>query len=54
MDGDCEAACVEGVIFPILRHTYVSDALMDGMTIEILAEQLGHKDTRITSAITLT
>jgi hypothetical protein len=30
------------------RHTYASHALMAGMTIEVLAQQLRHKDTRIT------
>ena len=48
MDAACEAAAVEGVTFHILRHTYASHALMAGMTIEVLAQQLGHKDTRIT------
>jgi integrase len=48
MNEACEAAKVEGVTFHILRHTYASHALMAGMTIEVLAQQLGHKDTRIT------
>jgi integrase len=48
MNAACEAAKVEGVTFHILRHTYASHALMAGMTIEVLAQQLGHKDTRIT------
>jgi integrase len=48
MNAACEAAEVEGVTFHILRHTYASHALMAGMTIEVLAQQLGHKDTRIT------
>jgi len=49
MNAACEAAKVEGVTFHILRHTYASHALMAGMTIEVLAQQLGHKDTRITT-----
>jgi integrase len=48
MNAACDAANVEGVNFHILRHTYASHALMAGMTIEVLAQQLGHKDTRIT------
>ncbi len=48
MNSACDAAKVEGVTFHILRHTYASHALMAGMTIEVLAQQLGHKDTRIT------
>jgi len=48
MNAACEVAKVEGVTFHILRHTYASHALMAGMTIEVLAQQLGHKDTRIT------
>jgi len=48
MNAACELAKVEDVTFHILRHTYASHALMAGMTIEVLAQQLGHKDTRIT------
>ena len=48
MNAACEAANVEGVTFHILRHTYSSHAAMNGMPIEVLAKQLGHKDTRIT------
>jgi integrase len=48
MDAACEPAKLEGVTFHILRHTYASHSLMNGMTIEVLAQQLGHKDTRIT------
>jgi site-specific recombinase XerD len=44
----CEAAHIEGVSFHILRHTYASHAVMNGMPIEVLAEVLGHKDTRVT------
>jgi integrase len=49
MDAACEASGIEGVTFHILRHTYASHAVMDGMRIEVLAQQLGHKDTRITN-----
>jgi integrase len=48
MNNACEAAKIEGVTFHILRHTYASHSLMNGMTMEVLAQQLGHKDTRIT------
>ena len=48
MDAACEDAYIEGVTFHILRHTYASHAVMNGMPMEVLAEVLGHKDTRIT------
>jgi integrase len=48
MDAACELAKIEGVTFHILRHTYASHAVMNGMPIAVLSEQLGHKDTRIT------
>jgi integrase len=48
MNDACDAAKIEGVTFHIIRHTYASHSLMAGMTIEVLAQQLGHKDTRIT------
>jgi integrase len=48
MDAACESAKIEGVTFHILRHTYASHSVMNGMPIEVLAKNLGHKDTRIT------
>jgi integrase len=48
MDTACAMAKVEGVTFHILRHSYASHSLMAAMTIEVLAQQLGHKDTRVT------
>jgi integrase len=33
---------------PEKRHTYASLSLMGGMTLEVLSEQLGRKDSRIT------
>jgi integrase len=48
MDAACETAKIEGVTFHILRHTYASHSVMNGMPIEVLAKNLGHKDTRIT------
>jgi len=48
MDAACEAAKLEGVTFHILRHTYASHAAMNGLPIKVLADNLGHKDTRIT------
>jgi integrase len=48
MDAACSAAKIEGVTFHILRHTYASHAVMNGMPIAVLADTLGHKDTRIT------
>jgi integrase len=48
MDDACTAAKLEDVTFHILRHTYASHAVMNGMPIGVLSEHLGHKDTRIT------
>lgn len=48
MDEACEAVKIEGVTFHILRHTYASHAIMNGMPLEVLQKQLGHKDLRIT------
>ncbi len=48
MDAACELAKLEGVTFHILRHTYASHAVMNGMPLAVLSAQLGHKDTRVT------
>lgn len=48
MDKACSDAKVGCVTFHILRHTYASQAVMNGVPIAVVAEQLGHKDTRIT------
>jgi site-specific recombinase XerD len=48
MEAACEVAKIEGCTMHILRHTYASHAIMDGMPIEVLSKQLGHKDLRIT------
>jgi integrase len=48
MNDAWESPKLQGVTFHILRHTYASHSLINGMTIEVLAQQLGHKDTRIT------
>jgi integrase len=48
MDRACSESNVSGVTFHILRHTYASQAVMNGVPIAVIAEQLGHKDTRIT------
>lgn len=48
-DAVCDAVGIEGVTFHILRHTYASHAAMAGMPIEVLAKQLGHKDSRVTT-----
>ena len=47
MDAACSAANIEGVTFHILQHTYASYAVMNGMPIAVLAETLGHRNTRI-------
>ncbi len=48
MDKACSESKVDGVTFHILRHTYASQAVMNGVPVAVIAEQLGHKDTRIT------
>jgi integrase len=48
MDKACSESKVDGVTFHVLRHTYASQAVMNGVPIAVIAEQLGHKDTRIT------
>lgn len=48
MDAACEATGIEGVTFHILRHTYASNARMNGMPLDVLQQQLGHKDLRMT------
>jgi integrase len=48
MDKACSESKVDGVTFHVLRHTYASQAVMNGVPVAVVAEQLGHKDTRIT------
>jgi integrase len=48
MDIACEAAGIEQVTFHILRHTYASHLAMSLTPMRVIADQLGHKDTRIT------
>lgn len=36
------------VTFHILRHTHASTLAMNRVPIEVIAEQLGHADTRVT------
>lgn len=48
MNAACASTHIEGVTFHILRHTYASHSVMNGMPLEVLQKQLGHKDLRIT------
>ena len=48
MDAACESAGLEQVTFHILRHTYASQLAMNGAPMKFIADQLGHKSTRIT------
>ena len=48
MDKACSESKIDGVTFHVLRHTYASQAVMNGVPVAVVAEQLGHKDTRIT------
>lgn len=43
----CEAAGLEPLCFHELRHTYASEALRKGIEMRMVAEQLGHTDTRM-------
>jgi integrase len=46
----CEVAKIEpAVSFHILRHTYGSLLASKGVPLQVIAELLGHSDTRITS-----
>jgi integrase len=40
-------AGIKGMTFYILRHTYCSHAVMNGMPLLLLAKNLGHSDTRM-------
>jgi integrase len=45
----CEAAGIEPAItFHILRHTYASRLAMRSVPLNVIANQLGHSDTRMT------
>ena len=48
MNEACAAAKIEQVTFHILRHTYASHLAMNQTPMRVIADQLGHKDTRIT------
>lgn len=48
MDEACKTAKIHGVTFHTLRHTYASQARMAGMPLDVLKEQLGHADLRMT------
>lgn len=42
-----EAGIEEGLSFHELRHTYASTLIMAGVPLAVVAQQLGHKDTRM-------
>ncbi len=48
MDAACETAKLKQVTFHILRHTYASQLAMNAVPMKLIADQLGHKSTRIT------
>jgi integrase len=48
MRAGCAAAGIERVSFHALRHSYASNAAMDGVPSIMIAAALGHSDTRIT------
>jgi len=48
MDAACGLAKLDQVTFHILRHTYASQLAMNGAPMKFIADQLGHKSTRIT------
>ena len=47
MEKAWDKAGIEPVVFHELRHTYASDLIKRGVQLKILAEQLGHADTRM-------
>jgi integrase len=49
MQEACDRAKISPAIgFHILRHTYASRLAMKGAPLTVIAEQLGHADTRVT------
>jgi len=48
MNEACNAAKIEQVTFHILHHAYASHLAMNQTPMRVIADQLGHKDTRIT------
>ncbi len=48
MDAACKSAKMRSVTFHTLRHSYASNARMAGMPLDVLKDQLGHKDLRMT------
>lgn len=43
----CEKAEIEYLTFHELRHTYASALVNEGISLKIIADQLGHRDTRM-------
>ena len=48
MNAACDEAKIDNFSFHGLRHTYASQARMQGMPLDVLKEVLGHKDLRMT------
>jgi integrase len=48
MDAAIAKSKVADVTFHTLRHSYASNARMNGMPLDVLQQQLGHKDLRMT------
>ncbi len=46
----CEAAELDALVFHELRHTYASGMVNQGMPLVFVAQQLGHRDTRMVEA----
>lgn len=47
MKAACRAANISAAGFHILRHTWASHAVMNGVPLLVVARNLGHKDTRM-------
>jgi integrase len=43
----CELAKIKPVNFHVLRHTWASHAVMNGVPLLLVAKNMGHKDTRM-------
>ena len=46
----CEIAKIDPMVFHELRHTYASGLVNQGMPLVFVAQQLGHRDTRMVEA----
>jgi integrase len=48
MNEACKVAAIEDANFHCLRHTWASHSVMNGCPLQVVSEQLGHADLRVT------